>query len=548
VDDERETLERIERLLTRRLGADYEIVVDSSPARALAHLQERCNAEADVAVILAAHGMREMRGTEFLARAQRLYPHAKRAVMIGIAEMGAARDDILRAAAVGEIDTYVGVPSREPDEAFYRAVAQFLDVWDRAHRPQFETLRIVGDAWDPHVIQLRDALERSGVPAGLYLPEEAGGRQLLEEAGMADQPLPVVITADGRAVSRPSNSQVAELMHVNVDPTGHDYDVAIVGAGPAGLAAAVYAASEGLDVLVIDNEALGGQASTSTAIRNYLGFPRGVSGSELAVRAYWQAWFFGARFLIGREVRRLSGDGDWRTLALDDGSIVRARSVVLASGVAYRRLGLESVEQFVGRGVFYGAPVTEGPAMAGERVLVIGGGNSSAQTALFLAGFAAHVSLIVRRAQLDEMSAYLIRDIENHPNIEIRLSTVVVDAAGDTRLRSVTVHDQLRDVREEVPAAALFILIGAEPRTDWLPAEIERDERGYIVTGAEISRPTDGDRLPLRLETSMSGVFAVGDVRLGSLKRVAAAVGEGSSAIRHVHDYLALLSHRPHAQ
>jgi thioredoxin reductase (NADPH) len=398
------------------------------------------------------------------------------------------------------------------------------------------------------VIRLRDALERSGIPVGFYPLEGEAGRALLEGAGMADQPLPVVVTADGRAVSRPSNSQVAELLHVNVDPTGHDYDVAIVGAGPSGLAAAVYAASEGLDVLVVDNDALGGQASTSTAIRNYLGFPRGVSGSELAVRAYWQAWFFGARFLIGREVRGLDRHGDWRTLALDDGSVVRARAVVLALGVAYRRLGLESVEQFVGRGVFYGAPVTEAPAMAGEPAVVIGGGNSSAQSALFLAGFASHVSLIVRRPQLDEMSAYLVRDIENHPNIDIRLNSIVVDAAGDTRLRSVTVHDQLRNVREEAPAAALFILIGAEPRTDWLPTEIERDERGYIVTGAEIGRLTEGDRWPLRLETSMSGVFAVGDVRLGSLKRVAAAVGEGSSAIRHVHDYLSLLSHRPHSQ
>lgn len=546
VDDRPVDLSSVQRLLERRFGADYLIVAESSPVVALQRIQAICDDGADVCLILAGERMAEMSGCHFLALSKRIQPRAKRVVLIAHGELAQSREDILRAAAVEEIDTFVAKPVRNPDEAFYRAISQFIDEWDREHRPQFEEVRIVGEPWDPDVNRLRDDLYRSGVHAGFYDAASDAGRALLEEAGVSG-PLPVVIRFDGTALCRPTNKEVADLLHVNEDPTGLEFDVTVVGAGPAGLAAAVYAASEGLDVLVIDGEALGGQASTSTSIRNYLGFPRGVSGSELAARAYRQAWFFGARYLIGRDVVALREDGDWRTLVLADGVEVRTKTVVLAAGVSYRRLGVESVERFVGRGVFYGAPVTEAPAMAGEHVLVVGGGNSSAQSALFLAGFARSVTLVVRRSELDEMSHYLIRDIEAHPNIHVRLNTVLVDATGDTRLRGVTVHDRVRDVREELLAAGAFLLIGAEPRTEWLPPEIHRDERGYIVTGAEIGWPISGERFPFRLETSLPGVFAVGDVRLGSLKRVAAAVGEGSSAIRHVHDYLELREHRHQA-
>src|SRR5688572_14700342 len=302
VHDEADAHGLLERLLERRISPDYGIVCELSPARALERVAALHEDGVDVALILAAQGMTEMPGTEFLGKSQALYPHAKRAVLIGLTELGSARDEILRAAAVGEIDAYVIQPSRERDEAFHHAVSQFLDEWDRANRPQLETLRIIGDQWDPVVSQLRDALQRSGIPSGFYGHETDAGRGMLDAAGISG-PLPVVIAADGTALSRPTPAQVASLLGVNVDPTGHDFDVAVVGAGPAGLAAAVYAASEGLDVLVIDSDALGGQASTTTAVRNYLGFPRGIRGSELAVRAYWQAWFFGARFLIGREAR-----------------------------------------------------------------------------------------------------------------------------------------------------------------------------------------------------------------------------------------------------
>jgi thioredoxin reductase (NADPH) len=540
IDDEAESLSRIQRLLTRRLGSDYDIVCESSATAGAQRLAQLHDDGRSVALILAGQSMDGMTGTELLAGARTLYPHAKRALVMSFLDLTPQREEILRAAAVGEIDTYVARPARDMDEAFFRVVVQFIDEWDREQRPQVDDLRIVGDEWDPEVTQLRDALQRSGISAGFYQHDTQAGQRILAEAGVAaDTALPVVVVY-GRAVSRPSRAQIADLLQVNVDPIGREYDVVVIGAGPGGLAAAVYAASEGLDVLVVDNEALGGQASTSTSIRNYLGFPRGISGSELTTRAYWQAWFFGAGFLIGRQVASLHTEEAWRILTLDDGTEVRTRSLVLASGVAYRRLGIESVERFVGSGVFYGAPITEAPAMAGGHVVVVGGGNSSAQSALFLARFAKRITLVVRGTALDEMSSYLVRDLESHPNIDVRLNTVLVDAAGDTRLRTVTLQDRTTEARDEVEVAAVFILIGAEPRTEWLPAEIVRDDRGYVITGAEIGRPIDGDRLPFRLETSMPGVFAVGDVRNGSMKRVAAAVGEGSSAIRHVHEYLAL--------
>jgi thioredoxin reductase (NADPH) len=547
IDEDAESLMRVERLLTRRLGSDYEIVSSGTAGTGSQRLAQLHDDGREVALILAAQSMTGMSGTELLAGARTLYPRAKRALLIRFLDLTPHREEILRAAAVGEIDTYVVKPARDMDEAFFRVIVQFIDEWDREQRPQVDDLRIIGEEWDPAVSQLRDALQRSGVFAGFYQHDTDAARRILADAGVSpDAEFPVVLV-DGHALVRPTRAQVAELLQVNIDPTGREFDVVVVGAGPGGLAAAVYAASEGLDVLVVDNEALGGQASTSTSIRNYLGFPRGISGSELTTRAYWQAWFFGAAFLIGRQVSSLSTEDGWRILALDDGTRVKTRALVLASGVAYRRLGIESVERFVGSGIFYGAPISEAPAMARGHVIVVGGGNSSAQSALFLARFARSVTLVVRGTALDEMSSYLVRDLETHPNINVRLNTVLVDATGDTRLRTVTLQDRTREAREEVEAVAVFILIGAEPRTEWLPAEIVRDERGYVVTGAEIGRPIDVDRFPFRLETSMPGVFAVGDVRNGSMKRVAAAVGEGSSAIRHVHEYLALSPHRHEA-
>ena len=542
VDDQPETRARLVGMLERRFGADYDVVAADSGPAALTALDGCIERQADVALVLARLGMADMNGIDCLARSFATVPDARRVLMIGWRELAPAREEILRAAAGGMIDTYLPMPERTRDEQFFRAIGQFIEDWDREHRPQTEILRVVGDPWDPHTQGLRDALQRSSIDHGFYEADSERGRALLLEAGV-DAPLPVVISFDGRVLAGPTTAQVAELLEVTTDPAGHEYDVAIVGAGPAGLAAAVYATSEGLDTIVIENEALGGQASTSSMIRNYLGFPRGVSGAELATRAYTQAWFFGAQFVIGREATALRRGADHIALALGDGGEVVTRAVVLASGVAYRRLGVDSVERLVGRGVFYGAPVTEAWAVVNGHAVVVGGGNSSAQSALYLSRLADRVTLVVRHPALDEMSDYLLRDLAAHPRIDVRVNTVVAAASGEARLETVTLTDTATGASDEIPAAAIFILIGAEPRTDWLPADIERDERGYILTGADVTRPCDPSRAPLPLETSVPGVFAVGDVRLGGMKRVASAVGEGSSAIRHVHTYLGALNH-----
>jgi thioredoxin reductase (NADPH) len=540
VDDDQQSLALLERMIRRRFGADYDVVADGSALHALDVIGEMRSRGTDVALILADHQMPEMSGVDFLSRCVALCDDAKRAVLLGAGELNVARQEILRSAALGEIETYLVKPTRERDEAFYRGVGRFIEDWDRVHRPQFELIRIIGDPWDSEVHRIRDTLYRSGVPTGFYESDSAEGKRLLATTGRSG-PLPAVITFDGQVVCRPSQAQLADLLGVNIDPTGHDFDVIVVGAGPAGLAAAVYGASEGLDVLILETEALGGQASTSSLIRNYLGFPRGLSGADLAARAYWQAWFFGAQFLLGRDAVGLRAEGDWRVVTLSDGVELRARAIVLASGVSYRRLGAAGLERFVGRGVYYGAPLTEAAGLEGEHVVVVGGGNSSAQSAIYLSRYAAAVTLVVRRAQLDEMSHYLLEDVEAQPNINVRLNTELVDAGGDTRLRSVTLHDLARDRRQRLDAAAVFILIGAEPRTDWLPESIERDERGYLLTGELLPADEAAPRRPFHFETSMPGVFAVGDVRLGGMKRVAAAVGDGSTAIRHVHEYLALV-------
>jgi thioredoxin reductase (NADPH) len=302
----------------------------------------------------------------------------------------------------------------------------------------------------------------------------------------------------------------------------------------------VYAASEGLHVLVLENEALGGQAGTSSLIRNYLGFPRGLSGADLTHRAYLQAWMLGARFLIGRAAEGLRAEPDAHVLVLDDDSEIRSRAIVLAVGVRYRRIGIDTLEAFVGRGVFYGAGVTEAPGMADEEVYVVGGANSAAQAALYLSRFAARVTVLVRESSLTAVSDYLVRDIEARDNIAVRLNTVAIEGRGDYRLRSLTIRDTASDRSEEVSATAVFIMIGASPRTGWLPRDVGRDNRGYILTGesAPVQVAADG-RPNAALQTSIPGVFAVGDVRSGSMKRVAAAVGEGSTAIRMVHDYIA---------
>jgi thioredoxin reductase (NADPH) len=541
VDDDADALQLTRRSLERRMGTDYRVIGEQVPERALELLRELSDQLAEVALILADMDMPELNGVELLAQAADIHPDAKRVALITWGELETSRELILRASARGHIEAVLAKPWRDAHESFYFGVAKFLDEWDRGHRPQFQAIKIVGERWDADAQELRDTLYRSGVPFGFYDLESEQGQTLLDEYGASDGPFPVAIVHDGQVLHRPSPSQIAAALRVNTDPVGERFDVTIVGSGPAGLAAAVYGASEGLDVIVVEHRALGGQASTSSMIRNYLGFPRGLSGADLATRAYRQAWFFGARFLIGRTAEGLRAEGDERVVVLDDGSEVRSSAVVLATGVSYRRLKGERMDELLGRGVFYGAPVTEAPGMADELVIVVGGGNSSAQMSLYLARYARQVVVVTRNPSLDEMSDYLVREIESRRNIELRLDTVVDGIEGERRLAAVRLKNQSSGGVERLEAAGLFIMIGAEPRTTWLPDEIQRDERGYVLTGPDVTGAPAGDRPRALLETSMPGVYAVGDVRQGSLKRIAAAVGEGSSVIRMCHEYFALL-------
>lgn len=530
VDDNADELELTRRAVDRRFGADYEVVASRSCRAALELLRARATTHNPVALVLADLSMADMSGIELLSDVTAIAHGAKRLLTVTWGELDAAREPILRAAARGDLDGIAAKPWRDAHESFYREVSAYLEQWDHVHRPQFEAIKIVGQRWDPHAQAMRDALLRSGVPFGSYEPDTDEGRALLAQAG-TDGPLPIAVLFNGSVLTQPSTGDVAAGLGVNADPVGTRYDVTIVGSGPSGLAAAVYAASEGMSVLVVEQQALGGQASSSAMIRNYLGFPRGLSGAELTTRGYRQAWFFGARFLIGRNAVSLRASAGDRIITLDDGTEVHSRAVVLATGVYYRRLSLEGIERLVGRGVFYGAPMTEAPGMAGEHVVVVGGGNSSAQMALFMLDYASGITLVTRNSTLAEtMSDYLVQDIESRPLISVRTETVVASVEGADRLAAVRLRNTFSGEEEMLPAAGLLIMIGAEPQTDWLPPEIVRDERGYIVTGG------DGRR---SLETSMSGVFAVGDVRFGSLKRIAAAVGEGSTVVRMCYEYFA---------
>jgi thioredoxin reductase (NADPH) len=545
VDDRPEVLEGLAADLGRRFGGDHRILTEASPAAALEALLRLAEEAQEVALVVAGQAMAAMAGVQLLVRANELHPGAKRVLLVGRRAWTPANPAV-RAMALGQIDTYLFEPWLPVDRFLYLPISQMLADWVPTRGPAFEGIRIVGPRWGTRSHELRDMLTRMGIPHGWYQAASAAGRRLLEEAGQDGSKLPVVVFHNGQVFVDPSDAELAEALGYPTRPPASSYDLVIVGAGPAGLAAAVYAASEGLDTLVLEPRVVGGQAGTSAMIRNYLGFPQGVGGGDLANRALEQAWLFGANLVLAQRATGLRADGDRRLVRVSDGAEVAADAVVVARGVAWRRLGVPRLEALVGAGVFYGAAGAEARAMEGQDVFVVGAGNSAGQAALHLARYAASVTLLVRGPDLARsMSEYLVREIDQAPNVAVRLRTQVADGLGGHRLEGLALrHDGAVD---EVPAAALFVMIGGEPRTEWL-AGVERDDRGYVLTGHDLLGP-DGlpagwphaQPPPLLLETSIPGVFAAGDVRHRSVKRVASAVGEGAVAVQLVHQYLGRL-------
>jgi thioredoxin reductase (NADPH) len=542
--DDSGTQDRVEAELRKRYGADYQVIKAGSANAALGVLGELSDSGRQVSLVLADQWLSGASGTELLARVRQLHPGARRVLLITWGDQ-ARVEPMLQATILGDIDAYVVKPGPPPDERFHRFITEQLDEWGRSNLPGLEVVRVVGEEWSARSHELRELLGRNGVPFGFYSADSPDGQRLVGESWAAQNDLPAVVLYDGRVLADPSNSQVGEAIGVQTKPGAGRYDVTVIGAGPAGLAAAVYSASEGLSTVILEPEAIGGQAGTSSLIRNYLGFPTGVSGGDLAVRAYTQAWNFGAEYVYGSSATGLRAGGSQLTVTLAGGSEVCSRAVIVATGMAYRRLAIPALDALTGAGVFYGAAATEARAMKDREVFVVGGANSAGQAAVHLARYAAQVTVLVRGQSLaDTMSDYLIREIESAPNIAVRYKVAVTDGAGRSRLESLTLIDLQTGAAETVAAAALFVLIGAEPRTQWLPATVRRDQPGFVLTGNDLlenGRPQADwplQRMPMFLESSLPGVFAVGDVRHGSVKRVASAVGEGSIAIRLVHDHL----------
>jgi thioredoxin reductase (NADPH) len=546
VDGDQAALDRTAGELGRRYARDYRIVCERSASGALAALHAMRGHGDDVAVVLAAQGTSGPTGVELLARVKGIYPDAKRALLIDFGAWGdaATADAIFRAMSLGHMDYYVLKPWRSPDELFHRTICEFLHEWSRTDPTVVREISVVADRWSPRGHELRAVLARNGVPHAFFASDSPEGQRLLARTGLQASDCPVVITFDGRVLADPSNAELARAYGVSTElGEERDFDVIVIGAGPAGLAAGVSASSEGLRTLVAEGEAIGGQAGSSSLIRNYLGFSRGVSGAELAQRAYQQAWVFRTHFLLMRQVSALRKEEGRFAVTIPGVDEARARAVILATGVSYQRLGIPALENLTGSGVFYGASAAGAQGLAGQEVYIVGGGNSAGQAAMHLSRYARRVTILVRGQSLAEsMSAYLRDEIAATDCVDVRYQTQVTGGGGDGRLAWLTLRDNAAGTTVTVDAGALFILIGARPHTSWLPPQIERDHWGFIMTGPDITTPAA--RPAEMFGTSLPGVFAVGDARHGSVKRVASAVGEGSVVIPQVLHYLTETSQR----
>ncbi|MGF7234175.1 MAG: FAD-dependent oxidoreductase [Frankia sp.] len=541
VDDDRNVSRAVARDLRRRYGEAHRIVRAESGEEALETLREMKLRGDQVAVLLADYRMPNMNGLEFLERAMDLFPTARRVLLTAYADTDAA----IEAINVVDLDHYLLKPWDPPEEKLYPVVDDLLDAWRTAdHRVVPET-KVVGHRWSARSYEVRDFLARNQVPYRWYYSEEPEGERLLAAAGTDGQALPVVVTVEGKALVDPSDGEIADQVGLSTVPAAAFYDVIVIGGGPAGLGAAVYGASEGLRTVLIERVATGGQAGQSSRIENYLGFPDGVSGSQLTDRARRQATKFGAEVITAQDVVGLEANGSARTVWFADGGRVDAHAVILATGVSYRQLGAPGLTPLTGRGVFYGSALTEATNCDGQDVFIVGGANSAGQAAMHFARHARTVTMVVRGPSLEaSMSHYLIQQIAAVPEISVRTCTEVISCDGDGHLECLTLRDNTTGATETFDTQWLFVFIGAAPRTEWLEGVMIRDEYGFVVAGPDLlvdgQRPPGWtlDRDPYHLETSIPGVFVAGDARADSVKRVATAIGEGAMAITLVHRYL----------
>jgi thioredoxin reductase (NADPH) len=538
VDDDPNVLEAVVQDLRRRYASEYRVLRAGSGQAGLdisRQLAERGDA---VALYLSDQRMPGMSGVEFLERAQQVFPEARRALLTAYADTEVA----IRAINSARIHYYLTKPWDPPEQQLYPVIDDLLVTWRQGYRPPYEGLKVIGPRWSLRDHEVRNFLSRNQVPYLWMDPEREGTcLELLRQHGLDDGRLPVVICADGTAMVQPSLAELAEKVGLRTQAKAEYYDVVVVGAGPAGLGAAVYAASEGLSTLILEPEAPGGQAGSSSRIENYLGFPSGISGEDLARRAHVQATRFGAEFLT-QKATGIRTENEYRFVQMADGREVSCRVCLLATGVHYRKLDAPGVAELTGKGVYYGAALVEARSCTDEEVYVVGGANSAGQAAMHFSKFARRVTMLVRASSLEQsMSKYLIDQIAGTSNIVVETNTEVLEACGVDRLESLRLRTPAGE--ETRPASALFIFIGAAPHTGWLPESVLRDGNGFVLTGPEMRQQADGlwkeTREPYLLETSMPGVFAAGDVRHGSVKRAATAVGEGAIAVQFVHQYLA---------
>jgi thioredoxin reductase (NADPH) len=541
VDDDPGVSRAVARDLRRQYGEAYRVVRAESGPQALETLRELKLRGDPVAVLLADHRMPDMSGLEFLEEAMDLFPHARRALLTAYADTDAA----IEAINVVDLDNYLLKPWDPPEEKLYPVVDALIEMWRTTDEQPVTRTQVVGHRWSARSFEVRDFLARNSVPYRWFSTDEPEGQRLLAAAGVEATSIPLVVTAEGDYLVEPSMGELAEKVGLSTVPTTDFYDVVIVGGGPAGLGAAVYAASEGLRTVLVERQATGGQAGQSSRIENYLGFPDGVTGTQLTDRARRQAHKFGAEILTTRDVVGLDVRASSRAVRFADGGEVVAHAVLLATGISYRKLEIPGADALTGRGVFYGSAATEAPACFGEDVYVVGAANSAGQAAVFLSRHARRVTLLVRGDQVGQsMSYYLVRQIDELPNVDVRLTTEVIEMRGDDHLEELTLCNSRDGTQETVRAGYLFAFIGAEPRTEWLDGVVERDPRGFVLTGPDLvldghrPRDWDRDRDPYYLEASTPGVFAAGDVRANSIKRVASAVGEGAMAIQLLHTYL----------